>query len=351
MIPYSVIGIAESALMLVAALSLQKIGFDRLVFYGISIAVISIISFLLKYGWTVGAYRQFSIAPGRHRHDMQLRRMTDFAGWNLLGGLAMVGRNQGVAIVINLFMGTVANAAYGIANQINGAMSQFSSTFQKAVNPQLMKSEGMNDRERMLRISFLSSKFSVLALCLLAVPLILEMDEVLCLWLGSDIPQYTLRLSQLILLLSIVAQYSAGVMSAVQAGGDIRFYQIVMSSILLCNIPIAYFLLKAGYPIYYTAAAFVVLEAVSLAVRLLIARRKVGLSISGFILKVVIPTSVVVLVSAAVAFAVRSFMVRGLLRLAAVCVAYGVTYVALVWAIGLERHQRNKVLGFFHSRQ
>lgn len=75
--------------------------------------------------------------------DGRLYWMESFAG------LAMIGRNQGVAVIINIFLGTIANAAYGVANQINGALGHFSATFQKAINPQLMKSEGMNDRNRL----------------------------------------------------------------------------------------------------------------------------------------------------------------------------------------------------------
>ena len=105
-----------------------------------------------------------------------------------------------------------------------------------------MKSEGMNDRNRLLRISFISSKFSVLALAFFAVPLIMEMEEVLTIWLKDDIPPFTLKLAQYILLLSITYQYSVGIMSAIQATGKIRNYQIAMGIILLMNIPIAYIL-------------------------------------------------------------------------------------------------------------
>lgn len=344
MLPYSVIGVAESVLMLLLALSLRRIEADKLVFYGLGIAAISVISFLLRYAWNSHAYKAYSIAPQRHRHDHKLRAMTDFAGWNLLGGLATVGRNQGVAIVINLFLGTVANAAYGIANQINGAMSQFSSTFQKAINPQLMKSEGMNDRERMLRMAFLSSKFSVLALSFFAVPLILEMDGVLSVWLGGNVPQFTLRLSQLVLLLSIVSQYSAGVMSAVQAGGNIRAYQLTMSAILLLNVPIAYFLLKAGHPVYYTTACFVVMEAISLLLRLLMSRRLVGLSIGSFVRLVVSPTVSVISISLIPALAVHLLMQPGIGRILAVGGLYCTVFVISSWLLALEEHQRQKVL-------
>ena len=147
----------------------------------------------------------------------------------------MLGRNQGLAIIINLFWGTIANTAYGIANQINGALNYFSATFQKAINPQLMQSEGMNDKDRLIRLSYTSSKFSILVLSVIAVPLIIEMQFVLRIWLG-DIPMYTLLMSQLTLVLAIVFQYSSGLISSIQAVGKIKWYQIIMSIIILVGI-------------------------------------------------------------------------------------------------------------------
>ena len=195
--------------------------------------------------------------------------MTGFAGWNLLGGLALMGRNQGVAIVFNLFLGTLANAAYGLANQISGALTQFSSTFQRAINPQLMKSEGMLNRNRLHKITYITSKFSIIALSFCAIPLLIEMEDVIKIWLHDDIPPYTVQLSQCILLLSIVTQASIGLMSSIQAVGKIRNYQITIAIITLINVPLSYVLLKFGLPIYSVAIGFVVIEFIALYVRII----------------------------------------------------------------------------------
>lgn len=202
MLVFSVIGIIDAFLKLGIAFSLLFISFDRLIFYGLGIVIIAVFTFAMSYLWTQHAYKNFRLRTSKFSDRLLLKKMTGFAGWNLFGGIAVVGRNQGVAVIINLFLGTIANAAYGVANQINGALSDFSAVLPKALNPQLMKSEGMNDRNRLLRISFISSRVSVLAFSIFAVPLILEMPEVLKLWLGADIPPFTEKLSQCILLFS-----------------------------------------------------------------------------------------------------------------------------------------------------
>lgn len=343
MLPLSVIELIDSVLMLVVAFSITYISGDRLIYYGMCVAAISFLILFIKFCWCSYAYREYKIRLKGKRGRFYIKEMLGFTGWNLFGSLAMIGRNQGVAVVINLFLGTVANAAYGVANQINGALGHFSTTFQKAINPQLMKSEGMNDRNRLLRISFISSKFSVLALALFAVPLIIEMDEVLKLWLKDDIPPYTMRLAQFILLLSIVYQYSVGIMSAIQATGRIRNYQITIGCILFMNIPIAYIVLKLGYPVYYTTMAFVVLEIISLCVRIFMVKCLTGMKINDYYKNVILPSLVIILIPMSFALIIHSILDSSLIRLIAVTLTYGLFFTALMFRFAFEENQRDAI--------
>ena len=343
MLAFSIIEIIDSLLMLAIAITLPIAPLDKLIYYGGCVSIIGILTLLMKYGWCRYAYVKNSIKPLFFRSELRIKEMLGFTGWNLFGAVAMIGRNQGTAIIINHFLGTIANAAYGVSNQINGALSHFSSTFQRAINPQLMKSEGMNDRGRLIRISFISSKFSVLAMSLLAFPLIIEMEEVLHLWLGNSIPPFTLRLSQTILAMSIAYQYSVGLMSAIQATGKIRNYQITMGLIILLNIPIAYVLLKLGYPIYYVTAVFAVLEVLSLVVRLFMAKKLIGMRISDYIKNVIQPTAIIIVSSTSVCLAIHCVLSQGFFRLFLSCLSYGLIYLIMMWFVALDANQRNGV--------
>lgn len=352
---FSIIELIDSILMLVVAVSLTFISGDKLIFYGLSVAIISILTLFMKFGWCKKAYKEYSIDIKRHRGKFRSKEMLGFTGWNLFGGLAIIARNQGVAVIINLFLGTIANAAYGIANQINGAIGNFSSTFQKAINPQLMKSEGMKDRNRLVRISYISSKFSVLALALFAVPLIMEMDEVLFLWLKDDIPPFTMRLAQCILMLSIVYQYSVGIMSAIQATGNIRNYQITMGIILLSNVPVSFLILKFGYPIYYTTMAFVLLEIISLFVRLIMASRLTGMKIKEYVKDVIIPTLIIVIIPTIIALIPHFIIKQSVIRLFFVCGTYAILYIILTYRFALDKSQKtlvvSKINNYLKSRK
>lgn len=344
LVAFAIIELIDSILMLSVAVSLQYIGFDRLVYYGFCVFIVALLTILMKYVWCHKKYPHYHINLSKHKGDLLTREMSGFAGWNLFGGIALIGRNQGVAIIINIFLGTIANAAYGIANHINGAISHFSVTFQKAINPQLMKSEGMNNRDRLIRISFITSKFSVLALSFFAVPLIIEIQDVLSVWIGDDIPPYTKELSVYILLLSIVYQYSVGIMSAILAAGNIRNYQITMGCIILLNIPLAYMLISEGYPVYYVTAGYVLLELISLVVRIKMADLLVGMSPNAFINKVIKP-SIIVLVTSAACCMIPRFLINNIWgRIICTSLTYGVVFIIMLWLIVLDKSQKEMVL-------
>lgn len=290
MVTFAVIEIIDSLLLFVIAVSLQFVPYDKLVFYGGSMCLVSFVNIILKSGWCSLKYRKYRINIKKYRKELLLKEMFGFAGWNMFGGLSVIGRNQGVAVIINIFLGTIVNAAYGLANQINGALSSFSGTFQRAINPQLMKSEGMKDRERLFRITIVTSKYSVIALSFFAIPLIITMPDVLQIWLHGDIPIYTMELSRCILIMTIVYQFSTGIMSAIQAAGDIKKYQLTMGSIILMNLPLSYLFLKLGFPAYSVTIGFVLLEILSLVVRIRMSKLLIGMPSGNFVKKVIVPT-------------------------------------------------------------
>lgn len=330
MLSFSIINILSSVLKFCLALFLVKCPGDRLIIYGAGMLMITVITYIIYLTYVLLHYRGKYTLNLRLFDGTVMKGMFGFMGWNALGSFAMLGRNQGVAIIFNVFFGTVANAAYGIANQVHGALQYFSSTFQKAINPQLMISEGMNSRDRLIRIAFISSRVSVFVLSLFAVPLILEMPYVLKIWL-HDVPDYTIGLCQLMLISSIIYQYSAGLMSSVQAVGKIKGYMIAMSVLILMTIPISYVLLKVGLPIYTVMIVWASIEAVSLAVRLYQASTIVGISVPQFLKKVLLPTLIAILVSASVALFVQRFMTQGFVRLVVVTLVFVAIYVVISW--------------------
>ena len=343
MLAFSIIAIIDSVLKLILAFYLSRCPFDRLIVYGGCIALISFMNVIFNQIYVRIKYKEFSIHLIKYFDKDYFLKMLGFSGWNTMGAVAMIGRNQGIAVIFNLFCGTVANAAYGIANQINGVLGYFSSTFQRALNPQLMQSEGMNNKSRLIKISLISSKYSVWVVALFAIPLIIEMPFVLKLWL-KDVPEYTLRLSQLILVLAIVYQFSVGLMSSIQAVGKIKNYFITMSILILLNLPICYFILKEGLPLHYCIIVFIIIEFISLITRLFMAQKIVGIKFIDFVNKVVKPNLLCIIAGMFLSIPFHYILNESFLRIVIVSLSYTLGYIIAAWYLVLDTQIKQMLL-------
>ena len=127
------------------------------------------------------------------------KEILSFSGWNLISGIAIMSAGQGGNMLLNIFYGVVVNAAMGITNQVNSAVYQFVSNFQTAFNPQIVKSYAENDRSYFIRLIFGASKMSYFLMLLLAVPVFLNIDFLLGVWL-TNVPAHTENFVRLMLI-------------------------------------------------------------------------------------------------------------------------------------------------------
>ena len=346
MLAFSIIEIVDSVLKLLLAISLSLYGQDRLILYGVGVASISVLNILFNRLYVKMRYREFFFSPKKYYDVSTFKSMFGFAGWNAFGAVANIGRNQGIAVVMNLFLGTAINAAYGIANQINGVLGHFAVTFNKSINPQLMQSEGMGNRERLQKISFILSKFSFVVMAFFAVPLIVEMPYVIKLWIGEKAPAYTVIFAQLVLILTMIHQYSNGLMSAIQAVGKIGLYQVTMGVLLLLNVPICYFMMKEGCLPYYCIVCFIVIETVSLFTRMLFAKTFVKISMSQFVLKVILSSLIPVGIGLTISYILHMVMAESFIRLICVVLCYFIVYIIALWIVCFNQQEKKIFSGF-----
>lgn len=346
MLAFCVVAVIDSVLKLLLALSLFFYENDRLVFYGAGIAFISIFNVIVNRLYVKKRYKEISFSHKRYFDSATFKKMFGFAGWNTFGSVASLGRNQGVAVIMNLFLGTAINAAYGIANQVNGVLVNISATCTKSINPQLMQSEGMGDRARLRKISYTLSKISIIIMAFFAVPLIIEMPYIIKLWI-KDVPAYTVIFCQLVLVVSMLQQYSNGLMSAIQAVGKIGRYQLTMGLLLLLNVPICYVLMRAGYPPYACIICFILIEIICLIARITFAQRLVGMAKLLFTGKVILPTLATIMISSVLPLVIRLCMPESFIRLTIVCLLYMLIFVFSLWIVALDKTEKQFAKNLF----
>lgn len=239
---YAYVSILEVILKLLIVFMLTWITYDKLKLYGIlHFAVVFVIAAIYR----IYTRRNFEESKFQVVKDKKLyKTLISFSGWSIYGsGLALMASNQGVNILLNFFFGPVVNAARSIAFQINSAIYTFVSNFQVAVKPQIIKSYANNEHNYMYALVFNSSKYSFFLLFLLSLPVIMEIEIVLKIWLDI-VPDYAVLFSKLVLINALIDCLSSPIVTAVQATGKIKKYQLIVGTILILVLPISYFFLK-----------------------------------------------------------------------------------------------------------
>jgi Na+-driven multidrug efflux pump len=262
----SLLFILESFLKLGIAIYLIYSPFDKLIVYGLLMAAIYMGATFLKRFYCRYKYDACRVKVRKKQDRRFFFEIARFSGWTSVEPLSRILSTQVIAVILNIFGGTVINAAYGIANQVNAQMIFFSTTFLSAINPQIMKSEGQSDRERTARLSLFACKISFLMLSFFTIPLIIEMPYILDLWL-KDVPGNTVLFCRIILFSTLISQLTYGLQSGIQAVGRIRNYQIISGIIKLLVLLITFILFKSGLPLYIVIFSFVIIEIINLLIR------------------------------------------------------------------------------------
>lgn len=291
---YAYISILEAILKLLIVYVLSIGGFDRLKLYSILVMSVTI-GVLMIY--RIYCSKKFVEAKFRVIKDWKLfRELISFSGWNMLSEIAWTFTGPGINLILNSFFGPAINAARGLAEHVNGAVSRFVSNFQTAVNPQLIKMYAADEWEEMKKLLFRSTRFSFYLMYALSLPLILRMDYVLHIWL-KEVPNYTAIFCQLTLACSLVSVLSTLLPKIAWASGDIRNYQIAVSLVLFLNFPLSYIVLRLGASPYATSIVGIGVQFALIFTRLFLVCKMIGMPALQYVRSVLRPVLKVCAVS------------------------------------------------------
>ena len=153
----------------------------------------------------------------------------------------------------------MANAALGIANQVNSHLNRFLQNFSQSYRPQIIKSYAAGDRTYFMNLLFSAGKLAYFLYFACAFPVMLNIDLILSLWL-TEVPENTGLFICLIIGYSLLDSFSEPLWCSVHATGNLKVHQLLMGGIKLMNIPISYCLLKIGAPIYIVLVVYVTMN-------------------------------------------------------------------------------------------
>ena len=340
---FAYLGIAEAFIRLIIALVLcyGVTHTDKLILYALLwlIATLSIQGSAIIY-----CLRKFQECRFKWFFDKKLfKEMLGFSGWKFLQSISQTFSGQGVNIVLNLAYGTVVNAARGLAVTVGNAISIFYMNFIMALNPQITKSYAAGEMEYVKSLSYRGTKFCFFILFLFALPLYLEVEFVLNLWL-VDVPEHTATFIRLSLIVSLIDLHSAVFNMVIFATGRIGLFKLLTSIVFFLTFPASRFaLLKGAIPevVYFIS---IVAISVNVGISLWLTRWIVGFSIREILVRVFCPMALTVLVASIIPTCIYLSLPSGWGRfLLTVAVSIACSVPAILY-IGCSRQEREVLL-------
>lgn len=261
---FAIVSIVEVVLKLLVVYLLLIGDFDKLILYTFLILLSTVICNII---YKVYCNRQFSTC--RYYWFMEksyFQKLMGFFGWNFVGALATTGTHQVGNVIVNFFCGTVANAAYGVASQVNSAIGGLVNNFQTAFTPQIVKLYSQGEMKALYTLMNRSALLSFYLLFIVAMPIFLCIDLVLNIWL-VEVPKYAGIFCQWLIVYAFIDSLQAPLWKAITATGNIKYYEIWLNAVLVFNIPLSYFCLKMGMPPYYVVAISALLNLLTAIIR------------------------------------------------------------------------------------
>ena len=283
---YAWISIADVVLKLGVVFLLTVSPVDKLASYAALLFAVSLVIFFITRAYS---RRKFSVCTFRLIWDKSLlQQMAAFSGWTLCDSGAQLAVTQGRVFLLNIFTPLVTNAAMSIATQVSTAVYNFVIYFQSSFNPQITKASAQNNQKYLQDLVNQTSKFSYFMVFALTLPILLNMQGILSIWL-KDVPDYTATFCSITLLYYLVESLSGPLWTTTWATGNIRNYQITVSLIRILTLPATWLLLKYGMEPFWVLVIWVLLNGICYIYRLLYANKHNGIPLRPYFKEVVLP--------------------------------------------------------------
>ena len=338
---FAYIGIMDTLLRLGIVLIL-KFFFDsnRLFLYGLLILVLT---FVITACYRIYCLRNFSECKLRFTFDKErTKTLFAYAGWDFIGSFSAVAQGQGLNVLLNTFFGPAVNAARAISVQVNGAVGQFSNNFMMAVRPQIIKAYANNKIEEMMNLVYLSAKYGFIMVLFIVLPLMMETNYVLKVWL-KDVPAFASSFCKILLLVSLINVWRNPFIVSLHATGNIRLANLICGTILVSTLPISYVLLKMGAEPTSVFWATLIITGIVLVIDLINLKRFLPISLIRHFEQVVFPCMSISAVVGLTLFFMQKVMLESACRLFWVACVSSIELCLMSYLFVLDKDSRKKI--------
>lgn len=339
----AIIDIATALIKFLLVIVLVFYPYNALRFYAICICVVTFASFIL-YHYVCYKHWPMDIKHKLYRKCPLYREILVFNTYTALGAIASIGKSQGGNLLINFFFGTVVNAAFAVAYQVDSYVYMFVNKLTLASNPQIAKNYSGGDANRSYLLVEKNTKYSILIMTVFYFSIIPNIDFILELWLKKGmVPAGATLLCCLTLTDALVRSFSEGTNGLIQASGKIKWFQITNSVILLSVLPISYLLFKLGFAVYWIVVGSVVASLSYRIVSLVLMKRLMDFNVLDFVKRVYIKPFYIIVIMGILSLVYRNYSIESnLVRLLSIII-FGFITCELVYLIGLEPTEKESI--------
>lgn len=348
---YAYVSIFEAIMKLGVIFLLIYLPYDKLELYGMLIFIVSIINTLIYIVICVQRYSECQFR--KFYWDRELfQEIIGFTGWTLFGQVTTVARNQAVTILLNQVFNPVVVAARAIAVNVASQINVFSNNFNIGLYPPIIKLYAADNRKEMFSLIFNGSKITFFLMWIFALPLFLEMDFVLQIWLKNP-PVEAILFARLALVEALINSISLPITTAARAPGKMRLYELTLGSIQIAIFAVSWLILIMGGAAYSVFVVAIAANLIMFIVRLLIVRSLIGLSLKPFFYQVVFPIVLVMIVSVVSSLACYSVLPKGLIFKGLSVLLCILSSIVSMYFIGLDiiwqKKVRNLIINYLHK--
>ena len=338
---YAYVSIVEAFLKLTVLFLLYYLKFDKLVLYA---SLIFLTAFNTTAIYIFISFRKYEECQFRKLYwDQHLMfEIMGFTSWTLFGQLTTIGRNQGITILLNQFFNPVVVASRAIAINISTQIGVFSNNFNLGLYPPIIKAYAADNKKQMFSLIFNGSKITFFLMWIFSLPLILEMDTILKLWLKNP-PLESVLFARLALIEVLINSISMPLTTAARAPGKMMSYELILGTIQIAIFAFSLIALLLGGKAYIVFVVAIVANILMFLIRLVIVRRLIDLSLLDYINQVFFPVLLVTLVSAVSSYAVHFFLSSGLFFTALSMFSSVIITSSTMYFLGLDLQMRLKV--------
>ena len=338
---FAYISILEATLKLLICYMLIVSPVDKLIAYSLLMLFVAI---LIRFVYGMYCTRNFEECKYRICYEKEIvKEMTGFAGWSFFPNVAWIFNTQGVSVLINLFFGVALNAARGIASQVESAVMMFVRNFTTALNPQITKYYANGDKENMFLLMCRGTKFTYFLTLLMVLPLFLETEYVLQLWL-KEVPTHTVIFVQLSIIGSIINNIGNTCYTACQATGNIKLYSIVVTTVGFLVFPLTWLGFKLGLPVESTYIIYILVYICVSIACMLMTRWLLQFPLSMFLRKALLPIVWVTILSSIIPTLLSLRMESSFVRFIITCMVSVLSTCAAIYLTGLSKHEKRIII-------